>query len=87
LKIHHQKEFFAEIKAWADANPEFLEDDDVHGFAAYSQALGCAYHSIRESKGGNEASQRRGVDELIQLAFASKIGSIHEVWYVFSHCN
>lgn len=53
----------------------------MNSIATYLYGL---YYSVREAvdKNQNEASQRRGVDLLIQLAFSTRKEGVHDVWYV-----
>jgi hypothetical protein len=53
----------------------------MNSIATYLYGL---YYSVREAvdKNQNEASQRRGVDLLIQLVFSSRKEGVHDVWYV-----
>jgi hypothetical protein len=84
-KLLGEKEFYMKLKTWAALNPASLQDDDVHDIAGLYQALCDAYLNIWFSieAEGQECTQRRGVDQIIRLAFGSRVVSKHKVLYVY----
>jgi hypothetical protein len=94
LRLRGEGKFYGSLKEWGSLNAALVETNpkrDVFGLGAKPQALFVAYWAILEEvqKGSCELAQRRGVDTLIQLAFAIRLGATHEVWCVcvFLHCS
>ncbi|KDQ59697.1 hypothetical protein JAAARDRAFT_33274 [Jaapia argillacea MUCL 33604] len=74
--LNGQEEFRARLSEWAIANPECVCDDDPHGLSSVWLLLCSAYARIRDSaeNDAKEGTQRRGVDDLIELALSSRSG-------------
>lgn len=79
--LHGQLEFHQNLRDWSQSNHDSLSTTDAHNMNSIATYLYGLYYSVREAvdKNQNEASQRRGVDLLIQLAFSSRKEGVHDV--------
>jgi hypothetical protein len=85
LRLRGENEFYGSLKEWASLNLALVAtntEHDVFDLGAKPQALFVAYRAISEAvqKGSCDSAQRRGVDTLIQLAFAIRLGATPIHW-------
>jgi hypothetical protein len=75
------------LKEWASNNKAFVHKpkQDPDKLGAVSKILAYAHWIICGAAGtqASESTQRRGVDILVELAFALRRGASHEVRFVF----
>ena len=68
-----------------------LVETDEYNIEGALRQLALAHHRIRNTLNNKsrEHSQRRGIDDIIEIAFSARDGSQHRFWYVFplSSCN
>ncbi|KAF8224543.1 hypothetical protein L208DRAFT_1381041 [Tricholoma matsutake] len=79
--FHRQDEFYQSLRDWGQSNGDSVHTSDVHNMIPVAEHLYGLYYSVREAvdEDQNESAQRRGVDSLIQLAFASRKEGAHKV--------
>jgi hypothetical protein len=87
LTHHGEVDFYESLRKWSLANAALVDQRkgrDDFDLSLDSKALFLAYWAISDAveKTPCEYTQRRGVDALIQSAFASRLGATHEVWCV-----
>jgi hypothetical protein len=58
-----------------------MVDVDVHNIAGLAQALSVPFSRLHHSVINNavELTQRRAIDDIVDLAFSGRMGSIHSV--------
>lgn len=73
--------FYDGLAGWAMSNPEKMVDEDVHDIARLSPALYVAFFRLRHSVASNavDLTQRRAIDDIVEMAFMGRKGSIHSV--------
>ena len=81
-----QDVFYDGLAGWAKSHPDKVVEEDVHDIAKLSQALYVAFFRLRDSVTNNAAElpRRRALDDLVEMAFMGRKGSIHSVAYVTS---
>jgi hypothetical protein len=62
-------------------NPGLVQNCDIHDIASSVRLLCWFFQNIHDSVGNKEveAVQRRGVDDLVKLAFSGRVTSIHKM--------
>jgi hypothetical protein len=84
---HGESDFYKSLQEWSFTNADLVDQqqgrDDLN-LGVDSKALFLAYWAILDAvkEKSCEYAQRRGVDTLIQLAFATRLSATHKVWYV-----
>jgi hypothetical protein len=58
-----------------------MVDGDVHNIAGLAQALSVPFARLHDSviNDAVELTQRRAIDDIVDLAFSGRMGSIHSV--------
>jgi len=80
-KYCSQDIFYDRLSGWAALNPESLVDEDVHDIAYFARPLFMSFFRIDHSvnTGAVELAQRRPIDDIMEIAFMGRKGSIHSI--------
>ena len=75
------------LSTWACNHLALVQDDDIHNISYLSLPLGISFQHIYVVVSDNavESVQRRGVDDLIKMAFTGRSMCMHSVLYVLHH--
>jgi len=74
-------QFYSVLSSWTRENPSLMQESDIHGISYLSLPLGISFQRIFVAVGNNavESVQRRGVDDLVEMAFSGRHGCTHKV--------
>ena len=66
---------------WAGSHQGKMVDGDVHDIASLAQALYMSFFCLHDSVINNavELTQRRVIDDIVEMAFRGRMESIHSV--------
>ena len=80
-KYCSQDIFYEGLAGWAGSHPEEPVDGDVHDIVMLSQALYVSFSRLHHSVNNDavEPTQRRAIDDLVEMAFMGRTVSIHSV--------
>jgi hypothetical protein len=73
--------FVEGLTAWGLQNQGLVQNSDIHGITYSARLLCWFFQNIHDSVCDNEveADQRRGVDDMVKLAFSGRVTSIHKM--------
>jgi hypothetical protein len=73
--------FYEGLNGWAANHPESIVDGDVHDIASLAQALYVSFFRLHHSINNHavELTQRRAIDDIVEMAFMGRNESIHSV--------
>lgn len=73
--------FYSALSSWAQSNPSLMQDSDIHSISYLSLPLGISFQRIFVAVRDNavESVQRRGVADLVEMAFSGRLGCTHKV--------
>ncbi|KIM81513.1 hypothetical protein PILCRDRAFT_8576 [Piloderma croceum F 1598] len=76
-----QDTFYNTLFGWAATQPESMVDDDVHDIAHFAMPLYMSFFHLHHSVKNHavELAQRHAIDDIMEIAFMGRKGSIHSV--------